>query len=792
MHDEFDIDTIFPTFSSFLSPKGSGKSTQIPAFLHESACFKRNRKNSANTNNGSSSNRRHRLAQTICITQPRRVAAITIAKRVAEEMGCPAGTLVGHRVRFDDMTDVQGKNTTRVIYATDGMVLREATMDPLLTRYCAIVLDEAHERSLQTDILFGVVKRAMIARNGNGNANANTNANKLTLQDNRGVEKIESHKDELIRTRMKQKARELDLPPLHAIVMSATLDVDTFQNFFPSAKSIKIPGRQFPVQTLYTRDVQDDYIEAALAAVMQIHRFEDDEGDILIFLPGQEEIEALAMLLKKSLDEESELSKNLQKNGAESSRDIVQSIKGVGTNLEAAKAHGSIVNGVLVCVLYAALPPESQMFAFLPKPQGCTRKIIISTNIAETSVTLDGIKFVIDAGKCKTKTFSSSTGMESLVVDDVSKAQAAQRAGRAGRVSSGFCFRLYPESAFDLLNETTAPEISRVNLAQIVLQLKGMGVHDPRSFDFLTRPDDQSMMKAFEQLYALDALDKEMNLTEYGKRMAKLPLDPIFAHLLLQSPKYECVSEMLTAIAMMSAENIFYRPGGSGVEDRGGSISKAAAAHKRFASFEGDFPTMIAVYDSWRSEAIYDASSKGRIKAAKLMKHEQEMSKNNGRVARILHGEWCTRNFISGRALIRAYDVRNQLVEICGRSAERNGLGIDTSQSCGADDMIQFLKCTCAGLFLQSASRVKNAVEVNKAIRKEMSTNAESSSRGRYKTKIGGREVSIHPTSSLFGRNPPPKCVVYTELQITKKAYIRGVTQIKEEWLGELAPAFFK
>jgi ATP-dependent RNA helicase DHX8/PRP22 len=162
------------------------------------------------------------------------VAAITIAKRVAEEMGCPEGTLVGHRVRFDDSTDVQGKNTTRVIYATDGMVLREATMYPLLTRYCAIVLDEAHERSLQTDILFGVVKRAMNAWN-----------NALIKPQSKEIEGMD--RDELIRIRMNQRAKELDLPSLHIIVMSATLDVATFQNFFPQAKSIKIPGRQFPV-----------------------------------------------------------------------------------------------------------------------------------------------------------------------------------------------------------------------------------------------------------------------------------------------------------------------------------------------------------------------------------------------------------------------------------------------------------------------------------------------------------------------------------------------------------------
>lgn len=379
--------------------------------------------------------------------------------------------------------------------------------------------------------------------------------------------------------------------------------------------------------------------------------------------------------------------------------------------------------------------------------------------------------------------------MESLIVDDVSKAQAAQRSGRAGRVSAGFCFRLYPEYCFDLLNETTAPEITRVNLAQIVLQLKGMGIHDPRSFDFLTRPDEKSLFKAFEQLFALGALDNQMNLTSYGKKMAKLPLDPTFAHLLLQSPKYGCTSEMLTAIAMFSADNIFFRPGGSELEDNSLS-AKAAAAHRRFASWEGDFPTMVTVYDCWKNEAMYFSSSKGSMNAKKRRRLENAMSsKSNSN--KLPHDEWCKRNFISGRALVRAHDVRQQLAEICNRGSDSNGLDIDISASC-EEDSVKFLMCTCAGLFLQSASRLKNAVEINKEIREQMKTKNDKNIRGKYKTKIGGKEVSIHPTCSIFGRSPAPSCVVYCELQVTKRAYIRGVTQIKEEWLGEVAPEFFR
>ncbi|CAB9524117.1 splicing factor ATP-dependent RNA helicase [Seminavis robusta] len=676
------------------SETGSGKSTQIPQYVLDMTSLTR--------------------AFAICVTQPRRVAAITVASRVAKERNCRLGSEVGYRVRFDDKTNP----STKLIYATDGMLLRQAMLDPLLSAYSVILLDEAHQRSLQTDVLFGACKRAMEARK-------------------------------------KSQGKAKNLPPLKVVVMSATLDIETFLAFFQGAETIKIPGRQYPVQIIYTKEPQEDYIDAALCATLQIHE-DSEEGDILVFLPGQEEIEDLALLLKSHLDETANLTKSL-------TGDVVQSLRGIGTDLSKT---ANIVNGVLVCVLYAALPPEMQMFAFQPKPEGCTRKIVLSTNIAETSVTLQGIRYIVDTGKEKSREFSSSTGMESLHVQDISKAQAAQRTGRAGRVSKGFCFRLYTEDAFETLQDTTTPEILRVNLAQVVLQLKGMGVEDPLKFEFITPPNPQSLKSACQHLFALGALDDKMQLTDYGSKLARLPLDPTFAHLLLQSEKYGCTAEILVAVSMLSAENILFRPSGDQLSE------KAAEAHRRFASHEGDLPTFLNIYRAWRTEAIYTSSRKSK----------EKKNKESGK-GKLLHGEWCRRSFISARAMSRANDVHHQLRAICTRPVDRNGLGMDVSKSC-SEDMEAFLKCVCAGLFLQSAERVKETKQVDE-------TGGVLSSTRKYRTKVGNRPVSIHPTSTLFGRNPAPKCVVYTELVTTKKTYIRGVSQIRESWLNEVAPQFF-
>jgi HrpA-like RNA helicase len=364
--------------------------------------------------------------------------------------------------------------------------------------------------------------------------------------------------------------------------------------------------------------------------------------------------------------------------------------------------------------------------------------------------------------------------MESLQVESISQAQAKQRSGRAGRISAGFCFRMYTEESFESLDPETTPEILRVNLAQVVLQLKGMGVKDPNSFDFVTAPDTAGLARAIRVLYALEALDDKLELTDHGRRLAVLPLDPIFGNLLLQSEKYSCTKEILTAVSVLSAENIFYRPTAMS--------QNAAVAHRRFTSHEGDLSTFLRVYDAWQNEAVFFPPDRGGRKAERKILTGQ-MGKN-----RLSHDQWCRGNFIVARSMARAYHIRRQLESICVRPLAQNGLGMNTNLSCGVD-VEMFFKCLAAGLFLQSASRVKAESSIDG---RGKSGDLQQFQRGRYRTTMGSETVSIHPTSTLFGRNPAPACIVYTELVVTKKTYIRGVTQIREEWLQEVAPRFFK
>ncbi|KAF6729435.1 putative pre-mRNA-splicing factor ATP-dependent RNA helicase DHX16 [Oryzias melastigma] len=612
---------------------GSGKTTQIPQYLMEEGYTQGGMK--------------------IGCTQPRRVAAMSVAARVAEEISVKLGNEVGYSIRFEDCTSER----TVLKYMTDGMLLREFLTEPDLASYSVILIDEAHERTLHTDILFGLIK-------------------------------------DIARFR----------PDLKVLVASATLDTERFSSFFDDAPVFRIPGRRFPVDIFYTKAPEADYLDACVVSVLQIH-VTQPPGDILVFLTGQEEIEACCELLQ-----------------------------------ERCRRLGSKIAELLILPIYANLPSDMQAKIFTPTPPGA-RKVVVATNIAETSLTIDGIIYVIDPGFCKQKSYNARTGMESLIVTPCSRASANQRAGRAGRVAAGKCFRLYTAWAFKHeMEETTVPEIQRTNLGNVVLLLKSLGINDLIHFDFMDPPPHETLVLALEQLYALGALNHLGELTKLGRRMAELPVDPMLSKMILASEQYKCSEEVLTIAAMLSVNNsIFYRPQRqSGArrqrqDELCGSRRRSPGAPQRLHTGGTDIQSSVSVKPCRRDEEWVESG---------------------------YSTQWCYENFIQFRSMRRARDVRDQLEGLM----ERIEVEVVSCQG----ENVPIRKVMTAGYFYHTARL----------------------SKGGYKTVKHQQTVYTHPNSSLFEEQP--RWLIYHELVFTTKEFMRQVIEIESAWLLEVAPHYYK
>lgn len=563
---------------------GSGKTTQIPQWCVDFA--------------------RKMGTKAVSCTQPRRVAAMSVAQRVSEEMDVSLGQEVGYSIRFEDCSGPK----TLLKYMTDGMLLREAMSEPMLDNYQVILLDEAHERTLATDILMGVLKTVVNHR-----------------------------------------------PDLKLVIMSATLDAGKFQHYFDNAPLMNVPGRTHPVEIFYTPEPERDYLEAAIRTVIQIHMCEEDDGDILLFLTGQEEIEEACKRIKRELD-----------------------------NL------GPEVGDMKCIPLYSTLPPNLQQRIFEPAPPkksngAIGRKLVVSTNIAETSLTIDGVVFVIDPGFSKQKVYNPRIRVESLLVSPISKASSQQRAGRAGRTKPGKCFRLYTEKAYkNEMQDNTYPEILRSNLGSVVLQLKKLGIDDLVHFDFMDPPAPETLMRALELLNYLAALDDDGNLTELGAIMAEFPLDPQLAKMLIASCEYNCSNEILSVTAMLSVPQCFVRPN---------EAKKAADDSKlRFAHIDGDHLTLLNVYHAFK----------------------QNME----------DPQWCYDNFVNYRSLKSADNVRQQLCRIM----DRFNLKRTSTDFTSKEYYLNIRKALCSGFFMQVAHLERT---------------------GHYLTIKDNQIVQLHPSTCL-------------------------------------------
>jgi pre-mRNA-splicing factor ATP-dependent RNA helicase DHX15/PRP43 len=614
----------------FVGETGSGKTTQIPQFV----LF---------------DDLPHLNGKMVACTQPRRVAAMSVAERVANEMDVKLGEEVGYSIRFEDMTSQK----TMLKYMTDGMLLREAMHDHDLTRYSTIILDEAHERTLATDILMGLLKEVVLRR-----------------------------------------------PDLKLIIMSATLDASKFQKYFHNAPLLAVPGRTHPVEIFYTPEPERDYVEAALRTVLQIHATEP-EGDILVFLTGEEEIEDACRKINIEVD-------------------------------EMIREHDA--GPLEVYPLYGTLPPQQQQRIFRPAPAPFRpggrpgRKCIISTNIAETSLTIDGIVYVVDPGFSKQKVYNPRIRVESLLVSPISKASAQQRAGRAGRTRPGKCFRLYTEEAFKKeLIDQTYPEILRSNLASTVLELKKLGVDDLVHFDLMDPPAPETLMRALEELNYLSCLDDEGDLTPLGKLASEFPLDPALAVMLISSPEFYCSNEILSITALLSVPQIFVRPASQ--------RKRADDMKDLFAHVDGDHLTMLNVYHAFKSDAAQDNPK-----------------------------QWCHDHFVSFRALSQADNVRLQLKRIM----ERSEIELISTSFENKKYYENIRRALVAGFFMQVAKRDGNGKS--------------------YITVKDEQNVLLHPSTVLA---QDAEWVVYNEFVLTTKNYIRTVTAVKPEWLLDIAPTYY-
>ncbi|CAD2214466.1 ATP-dependent RNA helicase DHX8/PRP22 [Angomonas deanei] len=565
---------------------GSGKTTQIPQYLIEHGYG----------NKG-----------IVCCTQPRRVAAESLAERVAEEYGCMLGEEVGYTVRFKDVTS----SLTRIKYMTDGILLREALLDDSFQRYSVIILDEAHERSINTDLLFAIVRKA-----------------------------LQKHST------------------LKVLITSATLETKKFCAYFGVDEPFLIEGRTFPVETYYLAEPTPDYVRTALQTVMKIH-LEEPPGDVLVFLTGQEEIEM----------------------GGEQLFNWLEALR---------KKVEIPLPDLLILPLTATMPQDVQSRVFEPTPPGC-RKVVLATNVAETSITINNLYYVVDSGFCKQNIFDPVKGMEQLKIVPISQAQAKQRSGRAGRIGPGKCFRLYTEAQFTTdMEPETVPDIMRTNLFHVTLQLKAMGI-DLLTIELMDAPPPEAVVAALEKLRYLEALDDDGLLTPLGGRMAQLSIDPSQSKTLLTAVDMGCAGPILTIVSMLAVQKrgVFYRPREHQEE--------ADAARRQFLQPEGDHITLMAVYNAW--------------------------------VANDMSEEWSKRNFVKHRMLVEARDTREQLLDMLTRGKSK------TLSSVNDDNLTQVRKAITAGYFFNVARRVDSYTRS-------------------YVTLSDRREVYIHPSSALLD-DPP-------------------------------------
>ncbi|OAF64760.1 G4-resolvase 1 [Intoshia linei] len=558
---------------------GCGKSTQIPQYLYDADWTASGRN--------------------ILIAEPRRIAAISLAVRVSQERDCVLGNLVGYRVRFDQCYD---KNITKIIYVTNGLLLKMLVSDPVLSDVKVIVIDEIHERSVEVDILISTIKRLMCSKRPDL---------KLILSS------ASSNKEKLMNFFTKG-----DINPSK---FSGHINNTTDQVKYLKCYAINIPGREFKVK-IYNIDCPvANYINKSFEIVKKIHIQQSrvDNGAILVFLSGQDEIEYLISLLNKESD---------------SIKDICK------MNIRILPLHGGLSRN-----------QQQRVFQYCNRE---TRKIIVSTNIAETSLTITDVKYVIDSGFEKLRVYNVKSNIESLYIMPISKSSAIQRAGRAGRLTDGEVYRLYTKKAYDNFRDNVIPEIQRTNNEQVILKLKSLKIDKLLDVQFLSPLNRNVVLSSLEKLFAMNILDEAFAFIQpYAQLTLDLPLNASDAISLYNADKLNCMQEMLTLISMMQVKSIFIQPR---------NRRKAADdSRRRFCVKEGDHISLINVYN------LYIVNKENQI--------------------------WCQQNYLNYGALNRSVEIRTQL-----KSLLIKNYNVNTESTCEGNLELIF-RCLVSGYFTSIA-----------------------------------------------------------------------------------------
>ena len=638
---------------------GSGKTTQLPKI-----CLELGRG----------------AAGLIGHTQPRRLAARSVAERIAEELKSEIGSAVGYKVRFTDHTS----RDACVKLMTDGILLAETQTDRYLAAYDTIIIDEAHERSLNIDFLLGYLKQLLPRR-----------------------------------------------PDLKVIITSATIDAERFSQHFNGAPVLEVSGRTYPVEILYrpltSKDEDDAEVEltdAIVDAADELARY--GEGDILVFLPGEREIREAAEALRKS---------TLRRNDE-------------------------------ILPLFARLSHAEQHKIF--HPSGAKRRIVLATNVAETSLTVPGIKYVIDTGLARVKRYSARAKVEQLHVEKISQAAARQRSGRCGRVSAGVCIRLFSEEDFNSRTEFTDPEIVRSNLAAVILRMAALKLGDVAAFPFLEMPDSRYINDGFQVLLELGAVNEHNGLTKLGEQMARLPIDPKIARILLAAKKHDCMAEILVIASALSIQDPRERP----LEAR----DAAAKAHERFTDKQSDFLAYLNIWDSFQRERDKGLSNKQLV-------------------------QWCRQYFLSHLRMREWRELHHQLAQTAiemGLTTKEAAFRrppevkqLTSSENAGDQDLSAKLKQKQLDK-KQHRAQIRAAKEagyeqIHRALLTGLIANVGMKSPdGNDYTGARGSRFHLFPASALF--KAKPKWVMAAELVETTKLYARDVAAIQPEWIEQEAP----